>query len=261
MTRILFSAILTTAIGCSSEEVSPGDPTNPPQSVTQPETAQPPPPPVASLQPGKTDPPVGYKAKQPEPLTRGKATQRLWNWAHTQKGMPSEKCMAMMFFDEGTNENTIADKYDMEVHTAERCAPEAQDTSHGSFTVFADGTIQMEDRVDGKMVTVAGPLASEQKIVDDIPGWDHPTKAVFVSAGIAIHRVILSNGYTYPVFDVSLPRFSQTPEDRTKLRGIYDNLCKANFGWSYAIDDRQTGIRTTVDCAGSVAVGGDGLGW
>ena len=160
------------------------------------------------------------------------------------------------------------------VHTADRCAaPHAQDTLHARFVVnSADGRVMRcaNDLVCHAVIAPSGVPLDEGGYVEvpdgpvevtDIAAWQHPTKGIFARLGIELRRVVLTEQGTRPTFDVVLRELHNTQEDRAWVRALYDEICVANFGWSFAIRDSRTGITTAVECTELAAVGGDGLGW
>jgi len=77
--------------------------------------------------------------------------------------------------------------------------------------------------------------APDQTVITDIPNWKHPTKAVFLSKGIAVQRVVLVNK-TKPIFHVTFPVTPGTC-DSNALSQTLREVSKANGHWSYAIID------------------------
>jgi hypothetical protein len=215
---------------------------------------------IASMKPGRTEPPVGYERKKPSSgMTYGQAKKRLREWALIQEDMPSNECMIIYTTDEEIKEGG---PYSLEIHTATKCAPETPFTRHGGwFLVLPDGSIQEETNIHDKPQKRAGPWKAEPKVIDDINKWKHPVKEVFKAESIGIHKLVLTNCQTYATFEVTLPELKNTSEDRQRIRNLYSRICENNAGWSYALDDRRSSTRTQVECAGKAAIGGEGLGW
>jgi len=163
--------------------------------------------------------------------------------------------------------------FNLAVHTAERCAPQAHDTLHARFVVNTlDGRVmRCDDELACRAVIAPDgiPLDRGRYVevpdrsieIRDVASWQHPTKGIFARLRIDVRRVVLTEQGTYATFDVTLRALDDTPEDRAWLRGLYDELCVANFGWSFAIRDDRSDVTTTVECTELAAVGGSGLGW
>lgn len=83
-----------------------------------------------------------------------------------------------------------------------------------------------------------GSAFAGQTVVTDIPNWNHPTKAVLLSKGVAIRSVVLINK-TKPIFYVQFP---VTPGncDTSALSQTLRELSKANGYWPYVIVDSSS---------------------
>lgn len=196
------------------------------------------------------EPPAGAQPRMPSPLSSTGAAARLQQVVLRLPGMPRAECLQLL--DEGR----AGDWFEFQVYTAPRCAPNAQDTSHGFFRVNA---------VDRRVLQLG--LGGDEPVevpdapfdVSDIETWHHPVKRVLSSEGVALHRVVLTQRGAFPTFTVTLP--AGISQDRDKLRALYDRLCRANYGFAYELDDLSRGTRSTVQCGEAGAIAGAGLGW
>lgn len=98
---------------------------------------------------------------------------------------------------------------------------------------------------DGIRLDLGGYVEVPDRPIEvmDVAAWQHPTKAIFARLGIELRRVVLTEQGTYPTFDVTMRALHDTPEDRAWIRSLYDELCVANFGWSFAIRESPRGRR------------------
>jgi hypothetical protein len=226
------------------------------------------------LKPGKTSPPPGYVRKQPKSkpasgkLTLDEAVERVGECADKKKLPDKPECLSIRINSEEPEDGW----YSFSCYVADKCLDPALVNDPNGFMApvlghfevnETTGAVRQDDPTEENYVECLGPGRPKEnpKIIDDIASWKHPTKAVFQKNGVEVHKLVLTNRQTYPTWEVTLPVFRDTLEDRTRIRDLYNSLCEKNAGFSYALDDRRTGVRTTVECAGAVAVGGEGLGW
>ena len=86
------------------------------------------------------------------------------------------------------------------------------------------------------------------KVITDISRWRHPTKAVFRKQGHPILEVRLVK--TYPYFIVG----DMAKLTATDPKTFYDAVCRANYGFSFAITDSKAKVRVTCNRKRKTAV-------
>jgi len=97
------------------------------------------------------------------------------------------------------------------------------------------------------MFILMGLVSPNIVVIDDIDGWEHPAKAVFLLKGIEVNKVVLTNNKTYPFFYVTFPKYI-TGTNKRYFDDLTDNIAKANAYWDYEIVDSEKNIQLKVTC-------------
>jgi hypothetical protein len=92
----------------------------------------------------------------------------------------------------------------------------------------------------------APALADTVAVITDIQEWRHPVKDVFSKYKVTLDKVELYQNKTYPVFYVRLPYDPRLGHNDRFFKPLYYDTLKANGFWSYALVDRDDGVKITI---------------